>query len=142
MRLPLLLVLLAALISSASAQGTTSANVKQVAVENTGGLSLAEVQKRRGLLFHRMLVRPDDLDTAFEYAALSVRAGDLEAAISTLERMLIFAPGLPRLQPGGHDGNPPLRQSGRRYRRGNHATAGSDSNRDRGCLGHWQGHCR
>ncbi len=45
-----------------------------------------------------MLQQPDDLDAAFKYAELSVRAGDLEAAVSTLERMLIFAPGLPRLQ--------------------------------------------
>ena len=45
-----------------------------------------------------MLARPDDLDAAFEYAALSVQVGDLEAAVATLERMLIFAPGLPRLQ--------------------------------------------
>lgn len=45
-----------------------------------------------------MLEAPDDLDTAFEYAGLSIQAGDLEAAISTLERMLIFSPGLPRLQ--------------------------------------------
>jgi hypothetical protein len=35
---------------------------------------------------------------AFEYAALSVQAGDLEGAIATLERMLIYAPGLPRVQ--------------------------------------------
>jgi len=45
-----------------------------------------------------MLAQPANLDIAFEYAGLSARAGDLEAAISTLERMLIFAPGLPRLQ--------------------------------------------
>ena len=45
-----------------------------------------------------MLANPSDLDTAFQYAALSSQAGDLEAAIATLERMLIFAPGLPRLQ--------------------------------------------
>jgi tetratricopeptide (TPR) repeat protein len=45
-----------------------------------------------------MLEQPDNLDVAFEYAALSAQAGDLEGAISTLERMLIFAPGLPRLQ--------------------------------------------
>src|SRR5688572_1359631 len=45
-----------------------------------------------------MLEKPDDLDAAFEYAALSAQVGDLEAAISTLERMLIFATGLPRLQ--------------------------------------------
>ncbi len=45
-----------------------------------------------------MLDDPSNLDIAFEYAALSAQAGDLEGAISTLERMLIFAPGLPRLQ--------------------------------------------
>jgi hypothetical protein len=45
-----------------------------------------------------MLADPSNLDLAFEYAALSEKAGDLEAAISTLERMLVFAPGLPRLQ--------------------------------------------
>ncbi len=45
-----------------------------------------------------MLQQPDNLDVAFEYAALSAQVGDLEGAISTLERMLIFAPGLPRLQ--------------------------------------------
>ena len=35
---------------------------------------------------------------AFEYASLSSQVGDYEAAISTLERMLIFAPNTPRLQ--------------------------------------------
>ncbi len=45
-----------------------------------------------------MLADPSNLDIAFRYAALSSEAGDLEAAISTLERMLIYAPGLPRLQ--------------------------------------------
>ncbi|MDH4412061.1 MAG: tetratricopeptide repeat protein [Rhizobium sp.] len=44
------------------------------------------------------MAAPDDLDAAFDYAALSSQAGDLEGAISTLERMLIYAPGLPRLQ--------------------------------------------
>ncbi|MEM9732889.1 MAG: tetratricopeptide repeat protein [Pseudomonadota bacterium] len=72
--------------------------VKQVAVPNTGDQDLATIQARRAVLFQRMLQTPADLDTAFEYAALSVRVGDLEAAIGTLERMLIFAPGLPRLQ--------------------------------------------
>lgn len=45
-----------------------------------------------------MLADPSNLDVAFEYAALSARVGDLEGAVATLERMLIFAPGLPRLQ--------------------------------------------
>jgi hypothetical protein len=60
--------------------------------------AITELELRRQQLFQVMLTRPDDLDTAFEYAALSATAGDYEAAISTLERMLIFAPGLPRLQ--------------------------------------------
>ena len=62
------------------------------------GAPLAEIEARREALFARMLAAPADLDVAFEYAALSSKAGDLEAAIATLERMLIFAPGLPRLQ--------------------------------------------
>lgn len=45
-----------------------------------------------------MMANPSDLDAAFAYASLSAQEGDLEGAISTLERMLIFAPGLPRLQ--------------------------------------------
>lgn len=44
------------------------------------------------------MANPGDLDVAFQYARLSAEAGDLEGAIATLERMLIFAPGLPRLQ--------------------------------------------
>ncbi len=57
-----------------------------------------QIEARRKELFHKMLADPTNLDVAFEYAGLSARVGDVEAAISTLERMLIFAPGLPRLQ--------------------------------------------
>lgn len=52
----------------------------------------------RQALFRQMMANPADLDIAFEYARQSIEAGDLEGAISTLERMLIFAPRLPRLQ--------------------------------------------
>ena len=45
-----------------------------------------------------MIARPNDLDLAFEYAKLSSEAGDYEGAISTLERMPIYAPSTPRLQ--------------------------------------------
>ena len=47
---------------------------------------------RRQALLRLMLQDPSNLDTAFEYAALSSQVGDYEAAVSTLERMLIFAP--------------------------------------------------
>jgi tetratricopeptide (TPR) repeat protein len=59
---------------------------------------LDQLQARRKTLFQQMLANPTNLDVAFEYAGLSARVGDVEAAIATLERMLIFAPGLPRLQ--------------------------------------------
>ncbi len=73
----------------------------QVAVNAPPTADLAElsrIEAEREVLFRRMLVDPADLDLAFRYAALSAQAGDLEGAIATLERMLIFAPGLPRLQ--------------------------------------------
>jgi tetratricopeptide (TPR) repeat protein len=61
-------------------------------------LAAVDLETRRQQLFQVMIEQPDNLDVAFEYAALSAQAGDLEGAVSTLERMLIFAPGLPRLQ--------------------------------------------
>ncbi|MBB4955134.1 tetratricopeptide (TPR) repeat protein [Agrobacterium vitis] len=60
--------------------------------------AVATIEARRKALFQIMLDHPGNLDAAFEYAALSSQIGDLEGAIATLERMLIFAPGLPRLQ--------------------------------------------
>lgn len=64
----------------------------------TGDATLEQVQERRRQLFPRMMADPANLDIAFEYAALSSRAGDLEGAVSTLERMLIYAPDVPRLR--------------------------------------------
>lgn len=74
------------------------AQQSQNVAPRTDGSALEDIEAKRKALFERMLAAPDDLDTAFEYAALSSQAGDLEGAISTLERMLIYAPGLPRLQ--------------------------------------------
>ena len=88
------LALATASVTMAHAQ--TSAP-RQVAATASGD-ELTRIETQRGALFQRMLDQPDDLDAAFAYAALSVQAGDLEAAISTLERMLIYAPGLPRLK--------------------------------------------
>ena len=55
-------------------------------------------EARRQVLLQEMLARPNDLDLAFEYAKLSSAAGDYEGAISTLERMLIYAPNTARIQ--------------------------------------------
>lgn len=81
-----------------SAQTASDVPAKKTANSQISQEAELEVQKRRLFLFRQMLEKPQDLDVAFEYATLSAQVGDLEAAISTLERMLIFAPGLPRLQ--------------------------------------------
>ena len=49
-------------------------------------------------LFEAMSGDPQNLDLMFRYAGVSARLEDYEAAISTLERMLIFNPDLPRVR--------------------------------------------
>lgn len=92
-----LAAILAILPLSAFAQTSPAVAPKSVVAPHPG-VDVESIQARRQALFERMLAQPDDLDAAFEYAALSVQVGDLEGAVATLERMLIFAPGLPRLQ--------------------------------------------
>ena len=92
------LALAALMAGHAFAQTKPAVAPKRVVPAQVEGAAMQQVQARRQVLFQAMLAKPDDLDAAFEYAALSVKVGDIEAAISTLERMLIFAPGLPRLQ--------------------------------------------
>jgi hypothetical protein len=60
--------------------------------------ALGGVEARRAALFAETLQDPTNLDVAFEYAMLSAQVGDYEAAIAALERMLVFAPDLPRVQ--------------------------------------------
>jgi hypothetical protein len=81
-------------LAATDALSQSSQNV----VPRAQGQSLETIEAERKKLFDQIMARPDDLDTAFQYAALSSQAGDLEGAVSTLERMLIYAPGLPRLQ--------------------------------------------
>lgn len=90
------LPLLAAVFVLLCPQGLTPARAQTVVTAGT--VDPAAIEERRQLLFQRMLKRPGDLDAAFEYAMLSIQVNDLEAAVSTLERMLIFSPGLSRVQ--------------------------------------------
>lgn len=85
-------------IAQDSGSSTSTPDPKQVAPPRVSNTEEAKLQEQRGVLFQRMLEKPDDLDASFEYASLSIQLGDIEAAISTLERMRIFAPNLPRLQ--------------------------------------------
>ncbi|HEV2302608.1 MAG TPA: tetratricopeptide repeat protein [Stellaceae bacterium] len=57
----------------------------------------AALEARQAQLFQAMLRNPGDLDATFAYADVSARLGDYEAAVSALERMLLFNPNLPRV---------------------------------------------
>ena len=56
------------------------------------------LRERQSELFQALIDKPDDLDLMFEYAVLSIQLEDYEAAISTLERMLIYRQDLPRVR--------------------------------------------
>ncbi|MEM7269774.1 MAG: surface lipoprotein assembly modifier [Pseudomonadota bacterium] len=56
------------------------------------------LRQQQADLFQQIFDRPDDLDLMFQYALLSIRLKDYEAAISTLDRILIFNPDLPRVR--------------------------------------------
>ena len=58
----------------------------------------AALDAKKTALFQQMLADPANLDIAFAYADLSAQLGDNEAAVSTLERMLLFNPNLPRVE--------------------------------------------
>ncbi len=55
-----------------------------------------DLRIRQEKLFEAMLAAPDNLDVMFEHALTSIALKDYEAAISTLERLLIFNPSLAR----------------------------------------------
>jgi hypothetical protein len=69
-----------------------------VAAQATGGQETASLEARKDALFQQMLRDPANLDVTFAYADVSARLGDYEAAVSALERMLLFNPDLPRVQ--------------------------------------------
>ena len=56
------------------------------------------LEAQKEALFQQMLRNPANLDVTFAYADVSARLGDYEAAVSALERMLLFNPNLPRVQ--------------------------------------------
>lgn len=48
--------------------------------------------------FQEMLKQPANLDVLFKFATLASQTGDLEGAVSALERMLLINPDLPRVR--------------------------------------------
>jgi len=89
----LCLVIMAGLLFSSAV-----AEAQEAGISSQPEISADALLARQTVLLAKMLERPADLDIAFEYATVSVMVGDYEAAISTFERMLIFAPNLPRVK--------------------------------------------
>jgi len=58
----------------------------------------AELQKAYDDAFASMMADPQSLDKTFAFAELAARKGDLEGAVSALERMLFVNPDLPRVK--------------------------------------------
>jgi len=56
------------------------------------------LRQQQAVLFEKVRAEPQNLDAMFAYAGVSARLEDYEAAISTLERMLIFNKNLPRVR--------------------------------------------
>ncbi len=60
--------------------------------------SIDEQRARQAALFEQLTDQPDNLDLMFEYATVSIALKDYEAAIATLERMLIYRQDLSRVR--------------------------------------------
>jgi hypothetical protein len=74
------------------------AAAQEVSGQEVLGPDKAALEARKEALFQQMFRDPANLDVTFAYADVSARLGDYEAAVSALERMLLFNPDLPRVQ--------------------------------------------
>jgi hypothetical protein len=74
------------------------APLRGAAAQEMSGQDKAALETQKEALFQQMFRDPANLDITFAYADVSARLGDYEAAVSALERMLLFNPDLPRVQ--------------------------------------------
>ena len=58
----------------------------------------SELRKQYDAAFQETMRKPADLDVLFRFASLATQIGDLEGAISALERMLLINADLPRVR--------------------------------------------
>ncbi len=88
----------AALIAALALGFETAAAQSQSGTETGAPQTRAELQSQYNQAFQEMLKNPTDLDITFHFAELATDLGNYEAAISALERMLLFNPNLPRVR--------------------------------------------
>lgn len=82
----------------AAAQTRAPALQDRNVVDDDDGRSQAELKRLYEAAFAAMLADPGDLDKSFRFAGLAVRVGDLEGAVTALERMLLINANLPRVR--------------------------------------------
>lgn len=82
----------------ATAQGSPEASPAAIPTALPDGATREALAARQRALFEQVLDAPTDLELMFAYAAASMQLEDYEAAIATMERMLIFEPDLPRVK--------------------------------------------
>jgi tetratricopeptide (TPR) repeat protein len=58
----------------------------------------SELKRQYDEAFQETLNKPADLDVLFKFASLATQIGDLEGAVTALERMLLINPDLPRVR--------------------------------------------
>jgi len=58
----------------------------------------SELRAQYNAAFQETMLKPADLDVLFRFASLAAQIGDLEGAISALERMLLINADLPRVR--------------------------------------------
>jgi tetratricopeptide (TPR) repeat protein len=89
-RLWLLLTVAIVIIAAAAAAG--SAVAQDLSVDER-----TRLESKKAALFQEMLRNPANLDATFAYAEAAAKLGDNEAAVSALERILLFNPQLTRV---------------------------------------------
>ena len=58
----------------------------------------SDAEQQYDAAFQEMLRKPADLEVLFKFATVAGQTGDLEGAVSALERMLLIDPNLPRVR--------------------------------------------
>lgn len=81
----------------AAALSATMVGVRPAIAQQTQAVS-PELEAEYDAAFQDMLRKPSDLDVLFKFATIASKTGDLEGAISALERMLLVDPDLPRVR--------------------------------------------
>jgi tetratricopeptide (TPR) repeat protein len=85
-------------IALASVLAAALASVPSPAQSPTPATAAGGLNRQYDEAFQDMLARPADLDVLFKFASLASQIGDLEGAVSALERMLLINGDLPRVR--------------------------------------------